>query len=873
MKHLLLLNVIVPALTVLLTSIAVSGDPPVIPADPFAANAVDFNVWGPNCPKDSLMPDAAQIKAVRAWEQAVFAGQKESFDPAGFATHEVTRQDYSQLRFNESCMGTPLRIGHVDYTQGLGTHANSEIIVRFPKPVVRFTAQVGIDNNYSTCGERGSVVFAIRSGKKEIWRSEKKTGNQEPTLVNIAFEPTDTLTLLTETTNDGPAFDQCDWSVPVAQTSDGQNISVSKNHTPVLASGRYPFAFVYGGKSSDELLPTWKFALTHSDPLHTTYSWTDPKSGLVVEAQVRRFESFAGIDWVLVFKNMGKGDTPLLSEVKAVRADFSLGLERKPVVVHTLRGDYCDESSWLPQSFELNKDQEKSFAPTGGRSSNLAMPFWNLARHESTDREYNEGVFASIGWSGQWSATFKKTGHHQSTFTAGQEEISTVLHAGENIRSPRILLMPWYGERCDAHVLFRRLLMFEYAPKVASGPKAGMLPQPLEIFGQCFDRYYRSRESWKTFDSQVEFAKRLAQAGCTSYWFDAAWFPGGFPRGVGNWFADRNSFPKGLEPLGKTVHELGLKFLLWFEPERVAPNTDIANNHPEFVLGGKQGGLYNLADPAAEQYLTNLLSQRIKEFGVDIYRNDFNIDPLAYWKKNDEVNRRGMTEIRYIEAHYRMWDTLRKRHPGLWIDNCASGGRRIDLETISRSVSLWRSDTCCRPDHPEWDQIQSLSISQYIPIFASVAWDPSPYTFRSAACPGAILQYNFLDDDYDPDMTKRSIQEAKIYQKFWYGDIYPLSLPQLGKTSIIAWQCHRSDLNAGIVYVFRQSDSIYLGCNLNLKAIDTKAVYTVRFKSGYSIDSTKTMTGAELIAYPFLMPTKKSAIVMEYIRTSNQDAK
>ena len=61
--------------------------------------------------------------------------------------------------------------------------------------------------------------------------------------------------------------------------------------------------------------------------------------------------------------------------------------------------------------------------------------------------------------------------------------------------------------------------------------------------------------------------------------------------------------------------------------------------------------------------------------------------PLDFWRGNDPPDRQGMTEIRYIEGLYALWDEPRGRHPGLLIDDCASGGRRIDLEMISRSVA------------------------------------------------------------------------------------------------------------------------------------------------------------------------------------------
>jgi len=104
--------------------------------------------------------------------------------------------------------------------------------------------------------------------------------------------------------------------------------------------------------------------------------------------------------------------------------------------------------------------------------------------------------------------------------------------------------------------------------------------------------------------------------GCDTHWLDAAWFEGGFPNGVGNWFCPPRNFPNGLKPLSDACHQMGLKFLLWFEPERVAPGTQIAREHPEFVFGGDKGGLFKLSDPAARRWLTDLLSRRITEFGL-----------------------------------------------------------------------------------------------------------------------------------------------------------------------------------------------------------------------------------------------------------------
>jgi hypothetical protein len=69
-----------------------------------------------------------------------------------------------------------------------------------------------------------------------------------------------------------------------------------------------------------------------------------------------------------------------------------------------------------------------------------------------------------------------------------------------------------------------------------------------------------------------------------------------------------------------------------------------------------------------------------------VYRNDFNMDPLPYWRAADAPDRQGITEIRYVEGLYAMWDEIRAKTSGTVPDDCASGGRRIDLEMCIRSI-------------------------------------------------------------------------------------------------------------------------------------------------------------------------------------------
>ena len=112
-----------------------------------------------------------------------------------------------------------------------------------------------------------------------------------------------------------------------------------------------------------------------------------------------------------------------------------------------------------------------------------------------------------------------------------------------------------------------------------------------------------------------------------------------------------------------------------------------------------------------QEYIGDMIEQN----GIDYYRQDFNMEPDKYWARYDEPDRIGMKEIRHIEGLYAFWDYLLERFPGLLIDNCASGGRRLDLETIKRSAPLWRSDYY-HYDDPDGYQCHNFGLSFFLPF-------------------------------------------------------------------------------------------------------------------------------------------------------------
>lgn len=234
-----------------------------------------------------------------------------------------------------------------------------------------------------------------------------------------------------------------------------------------------------------------------------------------------------------------------------------------------------------------------------------------------------------------------------------------------------------------------------------------------------------------------------------------------------------NSLPLTWE----VIQEEGMRFLVWFEPGRVAEGTKVMSEHPEWVfrLPDRNNGVFNFGNPDARKWMTERIGGLIDEYGIDVYREDFNIDPLEYWRAADLPDRQGMTEIRWIEGFYQFWDDLRSARPSLLIDNCSSGGRRIDLETCTRSIPMWRSDTSCSPGHADWDQVQTVGLSQYIPFHLACTHSPQTYDCRSSATIGSVSQWKLLDEDFPFHLARKATDDVRENRQYWLGDFYPLT--------------------------------------------------------------------------------------------------
>jgi alpha-galactosidase len=268
--------------------------------------------------------------------------------------------------------------------------------------------------------------------------------------------------------------------------------------------------------------------------------------------------------------------------------------------------------------------------------------------------------------------------------------------------------------------------------------------------------------------------------------------------------------------------------------------------------------------------MIDTISRVIDEVGVDIYRQDFNFDPIEYWLAADEPDRQGMTEIRHVEGLYAMWDELRRRHPGLVIDNCASGGRRIDLETTSRSFPLWRSDYTDVGVANEGfrceigAQCQTAGLSRWIPLHTASVWRIEPYSVRSSVSTGLVFYPDIRPDNYPIDEARLAIEEMARLRPFFLGDHHLLLPLTAAEHDWCAYQFHRADLEAGIALFFRRHDSPFPTLECTLKQIDPTAQYEITTATEWKRALPQRVEGRELISLQVTLRRQLSSQLLEY---------
>lgn len=635
-----------------------------------------------------------------------------------------------------------------------------------------------------------------------------------------------------------------------------------------------PFSFVYDENHSKNFLGKWKFssakpASAEAGVLAYSFTWADKRTQLQVVCDVKAYPEYNAVEWVLHFTNASDKDSPVLKAVKAIDLDFQY-TDADEITLHYADGTHVSKADFHPRKKVLLAGETLSVSPESGRSSDNAFPFFNI---ESSTKQ---GAMVAIGWTGTWFADFERTADNSISLASGMKWLETYLHADEEIRTPSICLLFWNGDdRMVGHNMFRRFVINHQTHKINGEPTK----YPVSTSFNYGDPFPCNEYTCMTTDYALALINRYKQFKLVPevFWLDAGWYAKSadvsnnknWANTVGNWKVDSVRFPGGLKPISDAVHAAGAKFMVWFEPERVIKESDWGKNLRKWMLDaeGTDAYLYDLGNPEALKWLCEFIGDMMEKNGIDYYRQDFNMGVDNFWRENDEPGRRGIHEIRHIEGLYAFWDYLLARFPESIVDNCASGGRRIDFETIKRSAPLWRTDY--HYGEPIGYQCHTYGLNFFLPQTGTGVEKSDHFTFRSSLGTSVVYNWKITDKQASIIDMQNCQKEFAEVRPYFYEDYYPLTtVDDMTSDSIwMAYQLHRPSDNSGFVVAFRRPDAKESTITVGLSGLRPEAQYIV---TNYDTQETTVKTGRELSEGLVLsLNDPRSSLLLKYTIEKN----
>lgn len=539
--------------------------------------------------------------------------------------------------------------------------------------------------------------------------------------------------------------------------------------------------------------------ITDANITRYTYIGTDIQLGLKIKVTHLEYRDFPVSEWVAEFTNTGDKDTPAISDIMlggSINGDLKYFAHGN--------GDTCNEDGyeWFEDTLE---GEPMCISSADGMACNGAFPYMKLVFDSFVCR-------MAVGWPQMWRAYIKKD-NESVAFTCGQKRCHMVIRPGETMRSPRLTMMISDGDEARSRNMWRRWYITHILPRENGEP---IKPVMCLHYWSCEGK---PEHTAATEQNQLAALKEYVESGLTPdvWWMDAGWYKCDYDWWqTGTWKPDEERFPNGFGALGSACEKLGARFLLWFEPERAMPGSELHEEHHDWLIpvedeaeGHKGCHLLNLGNPEARVWITERVDSIIKEGHISIYRQDCNFDPKPCWEKVEAEDRLGALENLHAQGYLKYWDELIFRNPGLWIDACASGGRRNDLETMRRAVPLHYTDVGYGKH--EIKQKQFREMFEWIPYFRShnMSWDKEAVTelgrewvendefsFQNAIAPAVTYMTWY---DAPTEQKQRTITAEKLWRRAaeltLSGDYYPLT--ECNKSVSDWYACQFDDSNAG----------------------------------------------------------------------------
>lgn len=367
-----------------------------------------------------------------------------------------------------------------------------------------------------------------------------------------------------------------------------------------------------------------------------------------------------------------------------------------------------------------------------------------------------------------------------------------------------------------------------------------------------------------TEEKLIQQAEKAAELGVELFVLDDGWFGerNYDDRSLGDWVVNQEKLPNGIAGLADKVHELGMKFGLWFEPEMISRYSQLFEKHPEWAIQvpdypmteSRQQYVLDLSQPAVQDYLIEVFTEYLSTGAIDYIKWDMNRHLTEVGSILWPADKQKEVSHRYVLGLYRVLDYLNEHFPECLLENCSSGGGRFDPGMMYYMPQTWtsdNSDALCR------SVIQYGYSYLYPPIMmgAHVSVTPNhqvgritPLETRGWLAMSGNFGYE-LDLQVLSEKEQQIVQEQiKFYQAhrqlFQFGQFYRLQAPNAHFAS--AW-LFTNEEEAIAIYFQGLSRPAMPISYLKMRYLDAEAIYQ-------EVDTQQQFSGTELNQAGILIP-------------------
>ncbi len=671
------------------------------------------------------------------------------------------------------------------------------------------------------------------------------TGASDTTLQDPSTTPeTDPNTTPAETKEDD-SMNEPTTTAPVEIFAPDPDRAVPKYDALMENLDAFPLTFTYDGTAYTGFAG---FTTESEDyraidrGVESTIGLRHPSIPALFTLVARVYPAESAYEYVVYIRNDGDANTGVVADL-----EYQIEFAGEKPMVSGIKGD-AGGVNYTPYEHDLSTRNRYEDRSTSGRPSHGTFPYYNLSYG-------NGGTFIAIGWPGTWHATYTYDKREKvTTLNAGQNNVSTYIAPGETLRTPLMAFVEYEGLTPDEQTnAWRHYYLNDVLRKIDGEPVqtyagiGGMSQGMTTAKVQLMLKAYRANGVWPEV-----------------LWMDAGWYTGADGEAVswpqtGSLDMDYSRFPDGLAEIGADADKNDMMYLLWFEPENMRLDLQaFLAGQPDFkkewLLGTVgsgtwlEGRLMNLGDPACREWIFNKICKVIDTAGVTGYRQDFNNDPAVAWEENDKKtpNRTGMTENQYVQGYLALWDALIDKY-GIFIDSCASGGGRNDMEFMKRGVPLHYSDWF-DGNNNDYDMKGKMSqaLFAWFPYFKNELYTINTmYEPRMNYAMFSLLKVaSPLDKGTQWDLLRQAYEEYDLIREYFYDDFYRLTDWSASADRWDARMFFDPTEGKGFASVACQAASSNLTNTIKLKGLDPEKSYHVKDLDGL-VDVTT--TGRELM--------------------------